>query len=191
MLPETAFSFALSRLPATSGAAATTAMMLLLMLFPQASLKATVSQTYQETQAAQVVTPMEISELERELQGRIICMCGGCRAPINDCPMLFCHSRDPQKAELHKLVEDGKSRDEIIAWFVAKYGGQDVLGAPIDKGFNRLAWLFPYLVGAGSAVAVGLVAMRFSRRHNTPEDAPVTEDPALEERLDDELRDLD
>ena len=30
-----------------------------------------------------------------------------------------------------------------------------MLGAPLDKGFNRLAWLFPYLAGAGGVVAVG------------------------------------
>ena len=39
--------------------------------------------------------------------------------------------------------------------FIAKYGGQQLLGAPIDKGFNRLAWLFPYLVGAAGVVVVG------------------------------------
>ena len=32
-----------------------------------------------------------------------------------------------------------------------KYGSQEVLAAPIDKGFNRLAWLLPYAVGRASA----------------------------------------
>ena len=31
-----------------------------------------------------------------------------------------------------------------------------MLGAPIDKGFNRLAWLLPWSVGGGAAAAVGL-----------------------------------
>ena len=39
-----------------------------------------------------------------------------------------------------------------------------MLGAPIDKGFNRLAWLFPYLVGASGAVAIGFAAVRWSRQ---------------------------
>jgi cytochrome c-type biogenesis protein CcmH/NrfF len=89
------------------------------------------------------------------------------------------------------MVEEGQTRDQIIAYNIKKYGGQDVLGAPIDQGFNRLAWLFPYLVGAGSAIVVGLVAMRFSRRQKDPEETRAAEDPALDERLDDELRDLD
>jgi hypothetical protein len=140
----------------------------------------------------QQVQPLAISPLEKELQGRIMCLCGGCRAMLNDCPMgQSCHSRAPESERLHALVEQGQSRDAIIATFVKEYGGQDVLGAPINKGFNRLAWLFPYLVGAGSAVVVGFAAVRLARRHDPAVDAPSAGDPALEERLDDELRDLD
>jgi cytochrome c-type biogenesis protein CcmF len=182
VLPETAFSFALSRLPATSGATATTALLLLLTLLPIARLSA---------QGGEHVQPIPMKPLEAELQGQIMCLCGGCRAPLNDCPMQFCHSKVPQKEKLHEYVEQGQSRDQIIAAFVKDYGGQDVLAAPINKGFNRLAWLFPYLVGAGSAVIVGVAAVRFSRRREPSDSAPVTEDPALAERLDDELRDLD
>jgi cytochrome c-type biogenesis protein CcmF len=189
VLPETAFSFALSRLPATSGAAATTALMLLLMLLPQVRLKAVTADAAEQN--AQQVAPIPMTPLEAELQGEIMCLCGGCRAPLNDCPMQNCHSKVPQKEKLHDYVEQGMQRDAIVAAFVKEYGGQDVLAAPIDEGFNRLAWLFPYLVGAGSAVAVGIVALRFSRRREPAETAPVTEDPALAERLDDELRDLD
>jgi cytochrome c-type biogenesis protein CcmH/NrfF len=38
-------------------------------------------------------------------------------------------------------------RQQVRAAFAAWYGGQDILTAPIDKGFNRLAWLFPYVIG--------------------------------------------
>ena len=71
------------------------------------------------------------------------------------------------------------------------------LASPIDRGFNRLAWAFPYLLGTGGLVLVGTVAVKWSRRR--PEaDAPdaaaapaSSEHSALEARLDDELRDLD
>ncbi len=42
---------------------------------------------------------------------------------------------------------EGKTHDEIIQYFLTKYGGQEVLAEPINKGFNRLAWLFPYVMG--------------------------------------------
>ena len=66
-----------------------------------------------------------------------------------------------------------------------------MLGAPLNRGFNRLAWLFPYLVGATSAAAIGFAAIKWTRRQETTPDAPALADPGLEERLDDELRNLD
>ena len=107
--------------------------------------------------------------------------------------MLYCHMREPEKAEIHAFVEQGKTHDAIVAAFIKKYGGQEVLGAPLDQGFNCLAWLFPYLIGAGSAIGVAIVAVRLSR-HETAAGAADTPDPAdpqLDDRLDDELRNLD
>ena len=79
--------------------------------------------------------------------------------------------------------------------FVAWHGGQDILTAPIDKGFNRLARLFPYAIGLTGAVTIGLVARRWSHHDRAGADAVAvagsSEDPALRTRLDDELRDLD
>ena len=62
----------------------------------------------------------------------------------------------------------------------------------MPEGFNRLAWLFPYLLGASGAVAVGFAAVRWSRNHDkAPADIPAAADPGLDDRLDDELRNLD
>ncbi len=82
----------------------------------------------------------------------------------------------------------------MVAAFVSEFGGQDILAAPIDKGFNRLAWFFPYLIGATGAASVAVVAFRWSRRDAesgsaTPQ--PEAGTPDLTARLDDELRDLD
>jgi cytochrome c-type biogenesis protein CcmF len=181
LLPERVFAFAAAKLP--SDAAATTAALLLMVAFGAAPLAA---------QQGKDVPTLEVSALERDLQGQLVCMCGGCRSPLNDCPMLNCGVRDQQKRILHASVEDGKSRDQIIGDFIQQYGGQHVLGAPIDRGFNRLAWLFPYLVGGVSVVVVGIVATRWSRHRQ--KDAADPQEPAeaeLTARLDDELRDLD
>jgi len=66
-----------------------------------------------------------------------------------------------------------------------------MLGAPIDKGFNRLAWLVPYLVGAISAAAVGFAAVKWTRNTEPQAANAAPIDAALDERIDDELRDLD
>jgi cytochrome c-type biogenesis protein CcmH/NrfF len=92
------------------------------------------------------------------------------------------------------MLAEGKSPDVIKAAFVKEYG-EAVLLEPPDNGFNKLAWFFPYLMGAAGATGIGLVAWRWS--HSSREAAPATapaapiEDAALKERLDDELRDLD
>jgi cytochrome c-type biogenesis protein CcmH/NrfF len=105
-----------------------------------------------------------------------------------------CHGVNEQMEKLQRFLAQGMNREQVLAAFVADHGGQDILAAPIDKGFNRLAWALPYVVGITGAALVGLVAMRWTRRHDTTPDAVATNaavDPALQARLDDELRDLD
>ena len=82
---------------------------------------------------------------------------------------------------------------QILAAFVAEHGGQDILAAPIDEGFNRLAWALPYVFGVTGAAAVGLAAVRWSRRKDSLAsiEPDVPAEDALRARLDDELRDLD
>jgi len=58
------------------------------------------------------------------------------------------------------LIDQGKSHDEIIKWFTTEYGSEEMLGAPIDTGFSRLAWLFPYLVALPAPFAIGLTAAK-------------------------------
>ena len=97
------------------------------------------------------------------------------------------------RGELAAMIDQGKNHDEIIQAFIAKYGGEEMLGAPLDKGFNRLAWLFPYLVGATSAVSGRLRrrevdAASPTARRRTPRRRSTRRS---NERIDDELRDLD
>jgi cytochrome c-type biogenesis protein CcmH/NrfF len=114
---------------------------------------------------------------------------------MNDCPMgPTCHGLKDQNEKLDTFLAAGMNREEVRAAFVAAFGSQDVLAAPVDQGFNRLAWLFPYLLGMTGAAAAAFVAFRWSRRDSSSEDpqaSAATEDPDLKARLDDELRDLD
>jgi cytochrome c-type biogenesis protein CcmH/NrfF len=181
MLPESMFAFSMSKVPA--GAA--TASMLMLMLAMPAPLRAA-----QEPRAADGANR---SEVEKKLEGELMCMCG-CMRPMNDCPMEpNCHGLTEQRAKIDKLLDAGLDHDAVLAAFVKDYGSQEVLAAPIDKGFNRLAWLFPYLLGGVGAVAIAIAARRWSRRESDSQSPAPTDsqDDALTQRLDDELRDLD
>jgi len=175
LLPERAFAFAGVSMPEGT---ATTTLLLVLLLLPGLA-------------GAQTVVPR--SELRKQLEADIMCTCGGCMAPMNNCPMgAGCHGLKEQSEKLDKYLAQGMNRDQVRAAFIADHGGQDVLAAPLDEGFNRLAWALPYVVGVSGAAMVGLVARRWSRRADgtaaTPEAPP---EDALRARLDDELRDLD
>ena len=184
LLPETVFAFAAEKVPAGAASAATTSAtsLLILLLVLPASLRA------QSTKDVQV---LERSATERQLEGEILCTCG-CRRSLKDCGMPNCQGHAAQTAKMRQLLSEGKDHDAVVATFIHDFGGQDILSAPVDKGFNRLAWFFPYLIGATGAASVAIVAFRWSRREAAA-DAPVqaADDPDLRAKLDDELRDLD
>jgi len=191
LLPERAYSFALAKLP-VEAAATTTALSLLLAMVvfggstvsAQRGMGGPADQNIQSSYYAR-------NDFEKKMQHDIVCTCGSCgHATIAECRKDPCMTSHEMRAELAALIDKGKNRDEIIQAFITKYGGEEMLGAPLDKGFSRLAWLFPYLVGATSAVAIGFAAVKWTRKPDAPtEAAPL--DAALEERIDDELRDLD
>jgi cytochrome c-type biogenesis protein CcmF len=183
LLPESAFAFAAAKIPA---GAATTALLLIALLVP-----APVRAQHVEDPMAVPVVPQ--SQLEKEMRNEIICMCGTCgRKRIGEC---LCPLAADMRQEVATMISQGKTREQIYAYYIAKYGSQEPLASPIDEGFNRLAWFFPYLIGATGAACIAIVAFRWSKREQAlPAEAPRSEpadDPKLRERLDDELRDLD
>jgi cytochrome c-type biogenesis protein CcmF len=178
LLPETAFSFALARIPAN---AVTTSLLLLsLVLWPAAVI----------AQSGQIVPTADRSTLERQLEGEILCTCG-CRRPMNDCGMFNCQGHATQTVKLRQFLSEGQDHDAVIASFVRDFGSEAVLAAPVDRGFNRLAWLFPYLAAAAVLIGIVVTARRWSRQPAPAVAGDAGLDPALSARLDDELRNLD
>jgi len=95
---------------------------------------------------------------------------------------------------IRQLLTQNKTREQIIEYFIQKYGGQVALAAPLNRGFNRLAWLFPYSLAAVAACGLGYGAWRMAKRPKTPTttaEQPSISDPELSDKLDDELRNLD
>jgi cytochrome c-type biogenesis protein CcmF len=181
VLPETAFAFAAARVP--EGVKAATASMILLAVVAPAAVQA---------QDGGVVAK---SPQQRQLEQKIICMCGssGCvHSTLENCPMRpVCHGHTAQTGEIQSLLNDGKGVDQVLAAFVEKYG-EAVLAVPRNTGFNALAWLLPYALGALGLVMILVTARRWSRPVAAVAGgggSPI--DPSLDARLDDELRNLD
>ena len=188
LLPERSFAFALAKMPAE--AVTTTVAMLLLLLVAgarPASAQPGMGGSEDTRSSYYARTPFE-----KQMQHEIVCTCGACgHQTLAECRKDNCGTSHQMRGELAAMIDQGKNHDEVIQAFLAKYGSEEMLGAPVDKGFNRMAWLFPYLIGATSAVAVAFVAVKWTRKSD-PDAAPEAPlDQATDERIDDELRDLD
>lgn len=85
---------------------------------------------------------------------------------------------------VRELLQQGKGREEIQAYFVSRYG-EFVLLAPPKRGFNLLVWGLPFVAIVVGAWGVYLVARRWTERREEP--APAV-DPAYAERVRRELQ---
>jgi cytochrome c-type biogenesis protein CcmH len=86
---------------------------------------------------------------------------------------------------VREQVQQGKSREEVQAYFVSRYG-EYVLLSPPKRGFNLLVWSLPFLAIVAGGGVVYLVARRWTER--APIDRPAV-DPAYAERVRRELND--
>ncbi len=77
-----------------------------------------------------------------EVASRLSCYCGTCpHLVVTQCG---CGTAEQIKVAVQKMIDSGMSSDQIVQWYVNKYG-QTVLAAPPKSGFNLTAWLLPFL----------------------------------------------
>ena len=186
LLPETAFAFATVSVPANAAKSAGSWLLLLATVLP-AAVQA------QDAPAAQGQL-VEKSAVQRQVEADVMCMCGsaGCvRQTLQNCQMRpACHGYSSQTARIRELIAEGKDSDGILDEFVAKYG-KAALAEPPDTGFNRLAWMVPYVVAFAALIMIILSAKRWSRPAPATSTGAAADDPEMNARLDDELRNLD
>ena len=91
-----------------------------------------------------------------DLGHRMMCVCG-CSQILLECNHVGCNYSDRMRAELMAAIDRGDSDDLTLQAFVQKYG-TTVIAAPTTTGFNRVAWIMPFLaLAAGLAGTVVLV----------------------------------
>jgi cytochrome c-type biogenesis protein CcmH len=92
----------------------------------------------------------------RELSPQFICICG-CNQLLSACNHFHCPSSAPMLKDLGNQIDQGKTDEQVLAYFVDKYG-TGVLSAPPKSGFNLTAWVMPFLaLGIGAVVAIYFV----------------------------------
>jgi cytochrome c-type biogenesis protein CcmF len=195
LLPEAVLERLTAGVTVPAGRAAGTAgMVLLLAAGAGGTVMLSARPAAAQMEQAAEDAPQPVGVDENWLVRNIICQCGTCRHNLLECESDGCGHAVRDRIEIRQLLNQGRTRDQVIQYFIKKYGGQVALAAPIDRGFNRLAWLFPYSIGMVAAVGLGYGAYRLAKR--APARTPAAEGPAisddeLSDKLDDELRNLD
>jgi cytochrome c-type biogenesis protein CcmH len=124
----------------------------------------------------------------RELEGDLMCPTCGTSLELSNAP-----AADQIRRFVRARIAAGDTKSEIEDKLVAEFG-RGVLASPPKEGFDLLAWVLPLLALGLGAAAIGVLVVRWSRARE-PEPAAgaagangrVPLDPALEQRLDDEL----
>jgi cytochrome c-type biogenesis protein CcmH/NrfF len=92
----------------------------------------------------------------------LMCQCG-CGQVMIECNHVGCQSSEKMRKELKAAMDRGESDQQILAGFVTEYG-PTVLSAPTNSGFDRIAWIMPYVIFAAGIIAVTLVVRAWKRR---------------------------
>jgi len=123
------------------------------------------------------------------MEAALTCQCS-CGLTVHSCNHLQCSFAIPAKEQIAEQLEQGASREAILASFVTRYG-EKVLSAPTAAGFNLAAWITPFLVILLGAAGIGLIARRWAKNRPSVQavsspTTPVPTDP-YQERLKKEL----
>jgi len=113
-----------------------------------------------------------------DLGHRLMCVCG-CNQILLECNHVGCNYSDHMRQELMAALDKGQNDDLVLQAFIQKYGST-VLAAPTEKGFNRVAWIMPYLALVLGLGLVTMVVRAWGRKAVALREAAGPADPALE-----------
>lgn len=88
----------------------------------------------------------------QNLGHKLMCVCG-CSQVLLECNHVGCTTSTKMRDELAASLDRRESDDLTLQSFVQRYG-PTVLIAPTTTGFNRVAWIVPYL-----ALVLGLITL--------------------------------
>lgn len=129
------------------------------------------------------------SPTNQAIEESLTCQCS-CGLTVHSCNHLNCSFAVPAKEKIAEQIGLGQSQDIILASFVSRYG-EKVLSSPTISGFNLAAWITPFLVVLIGGVGIGLISVRWTKRHSqdqastTPSGKPNPYQERLQKELDD------
>lgn len=101
-----------------------------------------------------------------EIEEEVMCPVCGTLLQLAEAPQA-----QRQKAFISRLIDEGKSEEQIKDALVAEYG-EEVLALPEGEGFNLSAYLVPIVAFLLAAVALAVAVVRWRRAGGGGPDRP-------------------
>lgn len=133
--------------------------------------------------------PQTKEETAREIEGMLIAPCCWSQ-PVSQ---HYSEAADQIRKETRQMLAAGKSKQEILDNFAARYG-ERILASPKPHGFNLLAYILPF---AFLVTGLGVIAFFLRKWTRRPAAAPAAGgaptylDDQYSARIESELRDLE
>ena len=107
----------------------------------------------------------------KDLGHRMMCTCG-CGQVLLECNHVGCQSSEKMRNQLLAALDKGGNNNDdlILQGFVQEYG-PTVIAAPTTTGFNRVAWVMPFV-----ALALGIAFVVYVVRSWKNRPAPALAD---------------
>lgn len=111
--------------------------------------------------------PVQLTPAQEELAAEIETMlkCPVCRSQSVRTSRSF--MAEDMSRRIRQMVAEGRSKEEIREYFVARYGDYIVL-APRKEGFTWTVWILPFALVLAGAVGIIAVARRWKGRAPPP-----------------------
>jgi cytochrome c-type biogenesis protein CcmH len=132
-----------------------------------------------------VLTPAQ-EKLAAEIESML--KCPVCRSQSVRTSRSF--MAEDMSRRVRQMVAEGKSKEEIRDYFVARYGDYIVL-APRKEGFAWTVWLLPFALVLGGAVTIVAVARRWKGRPPPAAPPPPSSTSTWMQRLERELEETE
>ncbi len=136
------------------------------------------------------------TEAERKVFSTVLCMCGCTREDLSTCT---CSFAEGYRNQLRGMMAEGMTPEQIKAEWVKRFGPQ-ALAVPPNTGGNRIVYLVPIAAILGMAAFAVVMLRRFRGKGGPPDGPSSHETPAAvapgkpddyDQKLDDELKQLD
>ncbi len=104
----------------------------------------------------QIVMSIEVeAQTIEEISKSLICPCG-CNKTLDGC---YCDTAAKLKSDIEQMIDEGKTKDQIIAEFQANYGDQ-ILVTPPKSGLELTLWTFPIVASIIGTIVIYQLARK-------------------------------